>query len=132
MRFKSMNITTKLILPVLLCIVGINGALIAYTTTSRRTHAVSSVQDHALAVARDYSGFVKSEIEKALNITRTLAQALSAVKDPESVLNLGREPAKIILKKVLESNPSFLAVFTIWEPDAFDLMDEAFTDLAGS
>ncbi|MBI5594203.1 MAG: response regulator [Deltaproteobacteria bacterium] len=59
MRFKSVNITTKLIVPVLLCILGINGALIAYTTTYQRNHAVSLVRDHALTIAGDSSGFVK-------------------------------------------------------------------------
>ena len=62
MRFKSINITTKLIVPVLLCIVGINGVLIAYTTISRRNHIASSVQDYALSVVRDSPGVAKSEI----------------------------------------------------------------------
>ena len=65
MRFKSINITTKLIVPVLLCIVGINGVLIAYTTISRRNHIASSVQDHTLSVVRDSLGVVKSEIGNA-------------------------------------------------------------------
>ena len=69
MRFKSINIiTTKLIVPVLLCIVVINGILIAYTTISRRNHIASSVQDHTLSVVRDSSGVVKSEIGNASNM----------------------------------------------------------------
>jgi signal transduction histidine kinase/ActR/RegA family two-component response regulator/HAMP domain-containing protein len=68
MCFKSINIITKLIVPVLLCIVGINGVLIAYTTISRRNHIASSIQDYALSVVRDSSGVVKSEIGNASNM----------------------------------------------------------------
>lgn len=128
MLFNSIAI--KLTIPILLLILCINGILIAYNTMDRRNRLISSAHDHILAIARDHSGVVKAEIEKALNIARTLADSFSAAKDPDSVLSLGREPVKTILKKTLKSNSSFLAAYTIWEPDAFDLLDEAFSDLA--
>jgi signal transduction histidine kinase/DNA-binding response OmpR family regulator/HAMP domain-containing protein len=128
MRFKSFNITAKLIIPVLAAIVGINSALIAYTTVSGRNHAIMLAKDHALAEADDDSQAVQAHIDTILNITRTLADVFSAVKDPKSIMNAGREPIKVMLKRILLSNPSFHAVYTIWEPNAFDKMDEAFSN----
>ncbi len=128
MLFNSIAI--KLTIPILLLILCIDGILITYTTISRRDHLISSVNDHILAIARDHSGAVEAEFEKTLNITKTLADSFAAVKELESASGLGRESVKVILNKTLQSNPSFLAVYTLWEPDAFDSMDEAFRGIA--
>ncbi len=132
MRFRSLNITAKLIIPVLAAIMGINGALIAYMTVSSRNHAIEMAKDHAIAVAGDDSQAIEAHIDTVLNITRTLADVCAAIKDPASIMNPGREPVKVMLKKILLSNPSFQAVYTVWEPDAFDMMDKAFSGTGGN
>ncbi|MFZ3046392.1 MAG: ATP-binding protein, partial [Desulfatirhabdiaceae bacterium] len=129
MRLNS--IKNKLILTVLICEAVIIGTLITYSTQTNHQESISLAQKHVITSARDQVGKIRAEISKVLQSTQTLAQAFSAVKDPASVMNLNRESAKIILKKILEANPDFLSVYSIWEPDAFDLMDEAFTGLPG-
>ncbi|MBK5970180.1 Putative methyl-accepting chemotaxis protein YoaH [Thiorhodovibrio litoralis] len=37
-----------------------------------------------------------------------------------------------MLKSVLEENPDFVSVYTVWEPDAFDAQDEFYVDTPGT
>lgn len=129
MRLNS--IKNKLILTVLICEAVIIGALITYSTRTSHQESISLAQKHVVTSARDQANKIRAEMTKILQSTQTLAQAFSAVKDPASVMNLNRESAKIILNKILVTNASFFSVYSIWEPDAFDLMDEAFTNLPG-
>ncbi|MGD9974552.1 MAG: response regulator [Desulfatirhabdiaceae bacterium] len=129
MRLNS--IKNKLILTVLICEAVIIGTLITYSTRTSHQESISLAQKHVVTSARDQANKIKAEMSKILQSTQTLAQAFSAVKDPASVMNLNRESAKIILNKILVTNASFFSVYSIWEPDAFDLMDEAFTNLPG-
>ena len=129
MNLKS--ITTKLGLAVGACCLVIIGVLVGYTTIAARKQAIESAQENALEVAKDHAGHIKAEIEVAMNAARTLAQAFSAVKDPDSPLEMGRDPANAILQTVLTSNNSFLATYTVWEPEAFDQMDVAYAGLKG-
>ncbi|MEW6260063.1 MAG: histidine kinase dimerization/phospho-acceptor domain-containing protein, partial [Thermodesulfobacteriota bacterium] len=128
----KMSIQNKLILTVLVCQAVIIGALLLYTTITSREKAVQAAYQLVMTAARDQAGIVQRELDRTVQSTRTLASTFSAVKNPESVLNLNRESAKVMLKNLLTTNPAFLSVYTIWEPDAFDLMDEAFSGLAGS
>ncbi|WP_051328394.1 response regulator [Desulfatirhabdium butyrativorans] len=126
------SIQNRLIFTVLMIQALIIGSLILYTTFSSREKAVHAAYQLAATAARDQAGAVQRSLERSLQITRTMAQTFSAVKNPDSILNLNRESAKVMLKNLLIDNPSFLSIYTIWEPDAFDLMDEAFSDRPGS
>ncbi len=106
--------------------------LIAYTTLADRRQAIRFAEKNAQAEAGNFAEQIRAEIEAPLATARSLAQALSAVRDPDAMLNLGREPAKALLKIILKSNPAYQAVYSLWEPDGFDLMDEAFTGLEAS
>lgn len=103
-----------------------SGMLITYTTTTAREQAIKAAHESSSAVARDYAGQVKAEIEKGLTSARTMAQTFSSIKDKENPLPLNRAGAYAILKNVLEQNNSFYGTFTSWEPDAFDGQDSAF------
>ncbi len=129
MRIKS--ITTKLGLAVGACSFVIIGALVTYTTIQTRKQAMEAAQEHALAVASEHAGRIKAEIDVAMDAARTLANAFSAVKDPDSPLDIGRDPANAILRTVLTANEPFLATYTLWEPNAFDQMDVAYAGLTG-
>ncbi|MBF0118306.1 MAG: response regulator [Desulfobacterales bacterium] len=106
-------------------------SLIAYTTLTARSNALDSALKQAVSVAREYAGRIKAEMEVPMNSAKTLAQAFSAVKNPESPLHIGRYPANVILKTILEANDSFLATYSLWEPNAFDGMDEKHKDIVG-
>ncbi len=121
-----------------LCLVLTSALIITYSAVSMkhraeitRETAVADAQKYAQALAREYSYYIKAEVEVALDTARTLAHTFSGIKDKTVGLELGREEANGILKTVLVQNPSFLGTWTIWEPDAFDGMDRGYVNDKG-
>ena len=79
-------------------------------------------------IGEKFASRVKAELEVALDTGRTLAQTFSGIKDENDPVELGRDEVNSILKIILDRNPSFVGIFTGWEPDAFDGMDREFID----
>ena len=97
--------------------------LVGYSIYTGRQAAIHSAEAEALAVAEAHATEVKGQIDPALNVARTLANTLSAVKDVSDPTPMTREQINGILRKVAEENPSFLGTWTLWEPNAFDGRD---------
>jgi methyl-accepting chemotaxis protein len=79
-------------------------------------------------VAHRYGTMVQAEIEVAVDAARTLAQSFEGMK------NQGVPPRDMldgILKHVLEQNPKFMAVWTVWEANALDGRDYDYADAVG-
>jgi len=97
---------------------------IAFVSIRASNMAKTEAMDKAEQIAYRYSGVVKAEIEVALDASRTLAQTFMGLKKSEDI------PERAVLDKVLiqilEDNPSFLGVWTCWEPDALDGRDKEF------
>lgn len=125
------SLRSKLLLLVLPSLVAITALIVGYGayTSYQRSQVHTEAQLQVLAVS--YANTVNVEIELALNAARTLAQALSAVHVPGSTLRLTRGDVNTMLHEVLRRNPSFLAVYTAWEPNAFDGKDAAFAGTTG-
>ena len=120
------------------CLIATAAIIVAYSTVtltgvarSAREKAIRSAEMHATAVTQRIAGEIKARVEVALDSARTLAQALSGVKDKESPVKLGREEVNSILKIVLDRNPQFVGTYTLWEPDAFDGKDREFANAEG-
>ncbi len=129
MPFRS--IKTKLAIATGVCFLVIVSTLITYSSISIRNHAVEDAKSQAMNSVRKFSSQIQAEIERALNTARTLADTLSAVKDPNSPLDIERDQVNSILVTVLERNESFLGTYTAWEPNAFDQMDMAHANMPG-
>lgn len=67
---------------------------------------------------------VAAQLNRALETTRTLADALNGIRS-----NGGdtRAPAAELLRRTLERSSDIAAIWTCWEPDAWDHNDAAFT-----
>ncbi len=107
----------------------ISSILIAYTTKSARDQAVKAASENAMAIAKDFAGRVKADIEKGVTSSNTMAQAFAGVKADEHPLKLSRDEANTLLKEVLIQNEGFYGAYTCWEANAFDGQDEAFIDI---
>lgn len=104
--------------------------LVTIATVFERNQAIEQARLEALLKAESLATRVQLEFEKALSTARTLAQAFSTTKE-KSLLTLERGPANAILRGVLVHNPAYLAVYSIWEPNAFDNLDVAFVNWEG-
>lgn len=97
--------------------------LIGYSAISARQAAIDTAENQTQAIAVAQAGLVRANAEIPLDTARTMAQALTAIKDPSSGATLSRDQVNAMLKQVLIENTAFLGTYTLWEPNAFDGQD---------
>ena len=119
MGFKSLFI--KLSICVTLCMLALGTALVGFASRTARREAFAKAQVQLQISAQEQSEALRKPLDTAMVVARTLAQALGANQVPEFRQN--RAQASEMLRRTLEGNHDFLAVYTLWEPNAFDGMD---------
>lgn len=86
---------------------------------------IEETKEYLTAVAGQQANTIQINMEEAIHTARTLAQMLSGIKN-DIGLELDREYVTGILRTVLNENPDFTGIYTCWEPNAFDNMDDGF------
>ncbi len=114
-----------------LCLLVTAGIIIMYSALMVQDNALKAAEEHAVIVARKNAMHVTKEIEFALDSARMLALLLSASKDKEYPLALTRDEAMSIQRRILINHPQFVGVSTLWEPDAFDGIDNKYVNKEG-
>jgi PAS domain S-box-containing protein len=107
------------------------GMLFSYSVYQLKNNALVSAKENAMAMARDYAGRLKATIETPLSSSRSLSNSLLAIKDEEITTTISREDVNGMLKNYLQSNPSILGTYTLWEPNAFDGKDSLYKNTVG-
>lgn len=100
--------------------------LIIYSVITSRQEAIRFAESDILSDAEARAGFLRAEAEIPMDTARALAQALTAVRNPDANLSMSREQVNAMLYQVLLQNHSFLGTYTLWEPNAFDGQDASF------
>ncbi|MBI4865053.1 MAG: methyl-accepting chemotaxis protein [Candidatus Riflebacteria bacterium] len=119
MNFKS--IKNRILKWAGLCLFVTLGAIVTHSSLSTRTLSLETTKERVLNLSRGKASQIVVHFERALTTARTLAIALSTAKTGRSTLT--RDTMDLILKTTLEKNPSFVGVYTCWEPNAFDGLD---------
>lgn len=114
-----------------LCLFIAAAIIIGYAALSLGQRINQGAEGHAAALAQTESLRIQTTMEDALGVSQTLAQTLLAVKASEDSIELEREHVITILKHVLEQNPDFVGIGTLWEPNAFDGKDTTFAGERG-
>ncbi len=120
-------------LPILLLVLlgalatGIATWAIARQIDSAKTAALKAAKENLMNAADSLGTRIEADLETSMDAARTLAQALE-VKEPSFRV---RDNINQALKAVLQRNPSFLGVYTCWEPGAFDGKDASFAGKPG-
>jgi methyl-accepting chemotaxis protein len=127
-KIEMKSLQGKLVFWAGLVFVIVGGIVIAYTGYTSQQTAVANAKQNAASQAESTGNQVKAEMEIAMDESRTMAQAFSAVLDKSNKLDLTRDQANMMLRKVIESNPGFLGISTAWEPNAFDGKDADFAN----
>ena len=102
---------------------------IGFVTMKAGESAERDALVQAEQMAHRYSKEIEAEMEVAMDAARTLSQAFLGVLD--SGIAPDREQLSQILKHVILNNPSFIGVWTIWEPEALDGRDSAYAGSRG-
>ena len=79
-------------------------------------------------LANKFSKEAAAPIGTALDTSHTLASALAAM---QATGHADRALANTMMRNVLQSNPGYISVWTIWEPDAFDGRDSEYAGTEG-
>ncbi len=126
MKNKGLGFRTlqsRLVFFIGLGLIVVGGAIIVFNGIMAQNTAINSARENALQSAQKTAYQVKAELEVGMDASRTVADAFSGIKDKDNPLQINRDQANIMLRKVLENNPLFLGISTGWEPNAFDGKD---------
>ena len=126
-RWKLNSIQTKISLWTGLSLLLIAAIIITVAATSLRSQAIEDAEAISVAVAQSEAARIQAMIEIALDAARTMAQSLEGIKN-EQVDTPKRDQVNAMLKQVLIENPDFLAIYTLWEPNTFDGLDEEYAN----
>ena len=127
-KITNLGLRPRLAILVLMVASAVILASILYIGYSARQSALEEAQEKVAEVTKHYGAVVQAEIQTAMDAARTIAQSLEGMK------GRGVPPRDMIdgiLKNVLEQYPSFMAVWTAWEPNALDDKDFEFINAIG-
>ncbi|MCP4020222.1 MAG: response regulator [Desulfobacteraceae bacterium] len=117
---------TKIMVLAGICLLITAIAIISYSTVILRDRALRMAQSNTIGLAHAEAQEIKTAIEPALQSVLSLADTFSVILDPTVVSSLSRFEINVILKNALKRNPDFLAVYTAWEANQFDFMDDEY------
>lgn len=127
-NIRNLGLRPKLAMSVLLAATLVIALAVTWVGYNARKLALEQAQDKAFEVARRFGAVVQAEIQTAMDAARTIAQAVEGMK------GRGVPPRDMvdgILKNVLEQYPTFLAVWSCWEPNALDGKDFEYINAIG-
>ncbi len=112
------SIRTKITLWTGVCLLLLAVALIIYSVVSLQSTMLKAAQETVTKVAQSTATRIEIEVQTPLDVARTLAQLLKAMKTQD--LDLTQDQVNTMLEQVLRDNPEFLGVYILWEPNTFD------------
>lgn len=121
-NFHSLRITMLGIIAASLIIMAV--VLTTYTVIASRKSNISNAQQELSLKAQNESARIEKKMDNAMDVARTLATSLKAMKKGGS--ELSRTQVNNLIQQILIENPDFLGVYTGWEPDAFDGQDKEY------
>jgi methyl-accepting chemotaxis protein len=130
MKGRFVSIQVKLASLVALGLFITVSALVLFSVINARRDAVAAAKENALATSKNYSGLVKTQMDKAIYSTRAIADALSYVGDARNKA-ISREQAQLMGSKILLSDKDYLGFTLCFEPNTFDGQDEKYVNTPG-
>ena len=113
----------KIIVLVLAVVLVVFIAIIGATMTLNRSESMKQAEELSISMAGEYANMIAGALEKGMNTARTVAFALEGMVENGTP---DRGLANSMLASIIRQNPELTAVWTCWEPDAFDGKDGEF------
>ncbi len=96
-----------------------------------QVRSMLAAEEKLVEVMEQKSLQIRVALERAISVTNTLAAVFAGMQTAGIVVDVGRDSVNQVLSTILAGHPDFFASYTVWEPDAFDLLDLAFIDAPG-
>jgi methyl-accepting chemotaxis protein len=127
-RRSRFGLQWKLVLFMLLVVLPVTAALIGVTAYLEHRNAFRTAETLALAKAKEYAAQMDSALEVALDTARSLASAIGGSQEAGEAT---RKTVDLMLRRTLEETPELFALWSCWEPNAFDGKDGEFAGTEG-
>lgn len=120
-----MKLQTRLFI-LIVSVVFLTVSLIVVLNASRtREAALHSAEELAQSLTKQYARQTENKLGNALQTADALAGVLAAMKKTGTT---SRKSVDQMLYNVLEQNPTFTAVWSMWEPNRFDGLDAQYAN----
>lgn len=127
--FKNAKLTSKLMFSVGLTAMFSFIITVGYITISATNGSIRQAEQQLDSMTSQYASQIRLDIEKALDTARDLAYATANLKKTDKLID--RNFLLSMMEGILEQNDSYLGIWTVWEPDAFDGRDAEFKNAPG-
>ncbi|MCD4709071.1 MAG: response regulator [Candidatus Sabulitectum sp.] len=128
-RFRSLRFKMGTVIAAGVLIIG--GVLIVFSAVTMRKESTTHAEIVATETAEKYSREISAAIERGFDASHFIAGILTNSAPLYSPSPMDRLRANVMLSSILEANSAFTAVYTLWEPNAFDGMDHLLKNTAG-
>ena len=124
-----MKISTRITLSISITTALLIFAIVLYILQGAKKIQLETAQEDLKNTAEKYAAVIDAELEIPMDAARTMAQMFEKIdKIPQ---RLRRDIVNNQLQSVLEQNSNFIGVWTCWEPNAFDGLDNSFKNKEG-
>ncbi len=127
--FRNLSIGQKIITAILsvnILGIGLMAAVLHDRSSAIQTEtAMESVHN----LAEKHAETIRSQLESVMSVARTMAQVMEQFDNLEPEER--RADYEVMIKGVVEANPNFFGIYTIWEPEALDGRDAEFVGKEG-
>ncbi|MCK4661470.1 MAG: GAF domain-containing protein [Bacteroidales bacterium] len=126
----KITLNTKILLFILSTSIIIFASAIGFISISLKNKAVKNATDLADIYAIEYANLAKSNMDKFMIAARTLVQTFD---DFETISQEERRTVFMdIMVQLLKCNKDFISVWSIWEPNTIDTLDNYYINKPGS
>ncbi len=125
----KLNLRQRILVYILGAVFSIFTLLILYIGLKTNRIERSNALREALLLSQANGNKVNGILEDGMAVTRSLAQTLSAFK--EIPAENRRSTVNNVLENILRNNPKILSVWSVWEPNALDGLDDKYINRMG-
>ena len=129
-RVTPMKIRFKISLIVIGTMIVILGGIIAIVLNRSMSLQTHAAMENAKTLSAFHAKDIQRHFETYLDSARALAQVMDSFANVEAESR--RTSYNLMILGLLESNPDFLGIFTLWQPDALDHMDSRYVNTPGT
>jgi len=119
------SITKKLIINVVAGVAILNLMMVGFIGYQTAKKGNTFANEVAIHRSESVSMDVKNYVNQAIETTSTLTNTLRSIRKSE---NINRDDIALIFEQVLKSNAEYLAIWTLWEENAFDGQDQLYME----
>lgn len=125
----SMKLRTRMLVTILGSIVILLGSMLTVIGITTKNEAMDTAISLSQTSGEKIGANVQLEFDKAIGVARSLAETTESLKQTGTT---NRNTVNTILKNVVDNNPSYIGIWAIWEPNAFDGKDGVYRNAPGS